>query len=122
MDMVYKLYLDQTISSTGFGERYKPLEEQQKQLGDKIPELQAEIDYLKIQYLSSDQILQEARDLYTRWPQLTEEHKRSIVENITDRIIIGKEDISINLAYLPTSSEMMTDRQHNDMGSSQQPA
>lgn len=122
MDMVYKLYLDQTISSGGFGERYKPLEERQKQIEDQIPELQAEIDFLKIQYLSSDQILQEAKDLYTRWPQLTAEHKRTLVENITEQIIIGKDDISINLNYLPTSSEMMTDRQHNVRGSSRRQA
>ncbi len=73
MDMVYKLYLDRAISSSGFGERYKPLEERQQQIEDQIPELQAEMDFLKIQHLSSDQILQEAKDLYTRWPQLSHE-------------------------------------------------
>lgn len=122
MDMVYKLYLDQTISSSGFGERYRPLEERIAQMQDQIPELQAEIDFLRIQYLSSDQVLQEARDLYARWPQLAFEDKRAIVENITEQITIGKDEVAINLCYLPTSSEMMADRQHNLMGSSPRPA
>lgn len=117
MDMVYKLYLDQTISSTGFGERYKPLEERQKQLADQIPELQAEIDYLKIQYLSSDQILQEARDLYSRWSELTQESKRTIIENVVEKITTGKDSISIKLGYVPLSPKVMVNRQHNDTGS-----
>lgn len=111
MDMVYKLYLDKEISTSGFGERYKPLEERLLQIGEQIPELQAAIDFAKIQYLSSDQILQDARDLYARWPDLPYENKRSIVENITEQITIGKDEVFINLAYLPSASEMMTERE-----------
>jgi len=96
-----------------FGRQYRPLESRLKQIEDRIPELQAEIDFLKIQYLSSDQILQEAKDLYSRWPELTSEEKRKIVENITEKIIVGKDDVTINLCYLPSPSKMMTSRQRN---------
>jgi hypothetical protein len=65
----------------------------------------------EIQYLSSDQILQDARDLYARWPDLPYENKRSIVENITEQITIGKDEVSIDLAYLPSTSEMMAERE-----------
>jgi site-specific DNA recombinase len=65
MDKTYYLYLNDKISAEGFGERYKPLEEKRKQIQNQIPELQGEIDFLKIQYLSSDQIINEARDLCT---------------------------------------------------------
>lgn len=107
MDKVYKLYLDEAISSDGFRERYKPLEERLQQILEGVPELQAGIDFLKIQYLSSDQILQESKDLYSRWPELPSQDKRAIVENITERIIIGKNEVSIRLCYIPSSSELM---------------
>ncbi|MFQ5962687.1 MAG: recombinase family protein [Candidatus Scalinduaceae bacterium] len=113
MDKVYKLYIDDQITPEGFGHKYKPLEERLKQTEDQIPELQAEIDFLKIQYLSSDQILNEAKDLYSRWPELEYEEKRKIVESITDKVIVGKEDIAINLCYLPSSSEIMAGGQRN---------
>ncbi|RLE06649.1 recombinase family protein [Candidatus Aerophobetes bacterium] len=113
MDKTYRLYIDDEITSKGFGKRYKPLEERLKQIEDKIPELQGEIDFLKIQYLSSDQILSEAKDLYSRWPELTQEEKRKIVENITEKIIIGKDDITIHLCYLPSFSEMTSSWQRN---------
>jgi len=102
MDKTYRLYIDDKITSEGFGERYKPLEERLEQIKNQLPELQGEIDFLKIQYLSSDQILNEARDLYSRWPEFKAEEKRKIAENITEKIIVGTEDVTINLCYLPS--------------------
>jgi hypothetical protein len=82
-------------------------------MGDQIPELQAKIDFLKIQHLSSDQILHEARDLYTRWPDLSTEEKRAIGEHITENITITGDEVTITLAYLPTHSEMIANEQQN---------
>lgn len=113
IDTLFELRFKGEIPTEGFGNKYRPLEERLKQLDDQIPTLQGEIDFLKIQCLSSDQILNEAKDLYTRWPELVQEEKRKIVENITEKIIIGKEDVTINLCYLPSSSEIMAPRQRN---------
>lgn len=104
MDKIYQAYIDDQITKEGFGNKYKPLEERLKQTRDQVPEVQGEIDYLKIQYLSSDQILHEAKDLYSRWPELNSEEKRKIVENITERITVGNEEITINLCYLPSAA------------------
>ncbi len=122
MDKTYRLYLDDKITGDGFGTRYKPMEERLKQIQDQIPELQGEIDFLKIQYLSGDQILNEAKDLYSRWPALDSNEKRKIIENITDRITVGTDDITINLCYLPTSPKTMASGQRNFKGSSQRRA
>ena len=113
MDKVYRLYMDDEITSEGFGQRYKPMEEQLKQITNQIPEIQGEIDFLKIQYLSSDQILNEAKDLYASWPELQPTEKRMIIESITERIIIHKDEIDIHLCYLPSSPEIMSSKQHN---------
>jgi site-specific DNA recombinase len=100
-----KEYLDmrvnREIGPERFKEYYQPLEERLSQLERQLPELQAEIDFLKIQYLSSDTVLQEARNLYEQWPQLPFEEKRNIVETITEQIVIDKQDISISFSYLP---------------------
>lgn len=118
MDKLLRLYLDGGISKDGFGRQYKPLETQAKQLDDQIPQLQGEADFLRIQYLSSGQILTEARDLYSRWPDLQPDEKRQIVENTVEKIIIAKEDITIELGYLPSPNELMAERQRNLRGSS----
>ena len=81
-------------------------------------QLQGEVDYLKIQYLSSDEVLNEAKDLYERWSTLEMAEKRNIVDTITKTIIVGNDDVSINLSYMPSSAELTTGMQHNVRDSS----
>ncbi len=121
-EKVYKAYISDELDVRAFGSRNKPLEERLRQIEAQIPDIQGEIDFLRIQYLSSDKILTEARDLYTRWPQLAAEEKRKIVENITERIDIAKNELTIHLCYLPSSSELVADKQRNLRGSWRQPA
>jgi site-specific DNA recombinase len=113
MDKMMRLYLDDQLPSEGFGKRYRPLEDRAKQIEDQIPALQGEIDFLKISFLSSDEIISEAQDLYSRWPQLAEAEKRKIVESVVERLTIGKDEVGIELCYLPSPSKVLTDRQHN---------
>jgi len=94
--------LERERKKLGFGEKYHPLSERIKQLDDQIPALQAELDILKIAHLSQEEIITEARDLYSRWPTLPTEEKRRIVETITDRIVIGNVEVEINLFYMPS--------------------
>lgn len=84
-----------------FAKQYKPMEERYLQLVDHLPALEAEIDILRIQHSSSEVVLHDAKNLYTKWHTLPYDDKRTIVEVITDGISIGKEDIHIKLAYLP---------------------
>ncbi|MDE2166080.1 MAG: recombinase family protein [Alphaproteobacteria bacterium] len=97
-DKLYELYLADQITKEGFGERHRPLSERLRQVEEEQPKVQAEIDVLKIQYLSSDQVLSDARDLYTRWPTLAHEDRRHIVEAITEQIVVSKGDVEIRLA------------------------
>ena len=121
MDKTYQLYLDDQISKAGFGKRYKPMEERLGQIDEQIPALEGQIDYLKSQYLSKDEVLHEARDLYSRWPKLKREEKRQIIETITEKIIIGQKDVTINLCYLPSPSEMMAERERSRRDSNPRP-
>jgi len=113
MDKTYRLYLDDQIASEGFGNRYKPMEQRLKQLQEQIPELQGEIDFLRIKLRSSEQVMSEAQDLYSRWQDLNQEEKRRVIEAITERITIGKDEVLIDLCYLPTSpNKDMAEREH----------
>jgi site-specific DNA recombinase len=105
-DRTYRLYLENQISAEAFGNFFKPLEERQKQLDEEMPRLQAEIDFLKINAFSSDQVVNDAHDLQSRWPHLEREEKRKIVECITNKIVIEKDEVSIDLCYLPSSKEL----------------
>ncbi len=100
-DKLYDLYQSGMIDKAGFGRKYEPLRERREQLDNQIPELQADIDLLKIAHLSEESALLEARDLHSEWHSLSREDKRRIVEEITERIIVGGGEIDIHLYYTP---------------------
>ena len=107
IDRLHDLYQSGMIDKAGFGDKYRPLAARRGELDDELPRAQAELDVLRISYLSREEIISEARDLYARWLELPGEEKRRIVEAITQKIVIGDGDISIDLFYdatPPTSS------------------
>jgi site-specific DNA recombinase len=133
MDKITKAYLRDGIPQDGYGRHYRPLDERFKQIEDEIPALQGELDFLKIQLLSSDEVLAEARDLYARWPKLTAPEKRQIVESITEKIVVGTDEVEIHLCYVPSppptspqpsgsSPEVMPKGQRDHTGSSRRRA
>lgn len=117
MGKVYRLYLDDKISGEGFQREYGPKELRLKQLQDELPRLQAEADLLRVQYLSGDEVLHEAQDLYRNWHDLSFDEKRQIVENVVERITIGKDEVLIRLCYMPppiSPSKDMVKRQRTN--------
>lgn len=107
------LRLDGELSKEDFAAFYNPAQLQLRQIEAQLPELEAEIDFLKIQYLSSDTIISEAKDLYDRWPQLPFEEKRTIIETITQSIVIDTDTINIKLSYQPTPNHPKTEEKGN---------
>ncbi|MBY0377305.1 MAG: recombinase family protein [Gammaproteobacteria bacterium] len=112
MDELVPLRLNGELDKAHFAELYKPLETQVHQLDSSIPELDAEVDFRKIQLVSSEEVLIEAKALYKEWADMAFEKKRSIIETITEQIAIGKDSITISLAYDSISPNEQTS-QHN---------
>jgi site-specific DNA recombinase len=117
IDRLFNLHRDGEIPTQGFGKRYQPLQDRSDQIDQQIPQIQADIDFLKINLLSNDQVLYEAQTLADRWSKFDRQERRLIVEAITEQIVIGQSDVTINLCYLPVSPELMATRQHNFRGS-----
>lgn len=113
IDRLFKLHEDGEIPTKGFGERYSPLERQIEQIDREIPKLQAALDVEKIGHQNRDYIIHEARDLYSNWSELDQKTKRSIIEAITEEIIIGEEDLEIKLAYIPDASGRNLESPHS---------
>ncbi|HSQ60884.1 MAG TPA: recombinase family protein [Acidobacteriota bacterium] len=106
MEKLYRLYQADGISTDGFARQNHPLEERRKSVEEELPRLQGEVDFQKIQLLSKDEILAEARDLYERWPTFSKEDRRQIIEAVLETITVGKEEIEIDLAYFPVRPQV----------------
>lgn len=109
-DRVYELYAQGGLTVPQFKERYNPLDERKKQIEEELPRIQAEIDLLSIDGLSSEQIMSEATDLHSRWPKLPKEEQRRMVELLAQSLTVGVDKVSISLCYIP-SFEKMTEGQ-----------
>jgi site-specific DNA recombinase len=101
IEKLHDLYQSGMIDKHGFGAKYQPWADQFRQLDDEIPGAQAELDVMKISQLSEEEIFLGAKDLYERWPTLLDEEKRRVIEAITEKIIIAKDEVDINLYYAP---------------------
>jgi len=105
MDDWVELRLNGELTKDHLAALYRPCEEQVTQLDISIPELQAEIDFKRIQLNSSDYVLTEAKALYKEWADMQFSQKRAIAETVTEHITIGEDTINIALAYLPGSAQ-----------------
>ncbi len=116
-EKLYRLYLADSLSVESFGAKHRPLEERLRQLDEEVPRLQGEIDFLRISLLNQAEVISEARDLYHRFEDLPFEDRRAIVEAIVERIQIGREEIELTLAALPSFPKMTAFGQHTPRGS-----
>jgi len=104
---LFELHEKGQIETERFNKFYNEPNEQLKQLKRKIPELEGEIFALKDQFKSSGYIIEEAKSLYKNWDTFDKEQKRSIIEIITEKIIVADQEITINLNYLMPPSHSL---------------
>tara|TARA_R110000787_G_scaffold48790_1_gene117204 strand:- start:173 stop:883 length:711 start_codon:yes stop_codon:yes gene_type:complete len=97
INKLFELHENNQIETERFNEFYTEPNEQLKQLERTIPTLEGEIKILKNHSKSSEFIIEEAQSLYDNWDNLSNEEKRNIVETITKDIIVGDQEIHINL-------------------------
>lgn len=116
MANTHKLYLAGGITVQGFKEFYMPAEQRLNQLNAELPKLQAEVDFMKVNQLSADDVLHEANTLYTRWPKIPLDEKRKIAEALIEKIVIGKGEIDITFSYLPSSEDVCKSQQRLGLG------
>ena len=111
MRQTHQLYLKQQISGDGFRDLYAPAEERLKQLNAELPKLEAEVDFLKVNKLSADDVIHESATLHERWPAMQMDDRRKVVEALIEKIVIGEKDIDITYSCMPSSEELCKSQQ-----------
>ncbi len=123
LDNLLDLHQRKEIPTDGFGHQFNPLFEQLKQIESQIPIVEGEILALKQNGESGRFMFKEAENIYSQWTRLSRDEKRTIIESVTDSIIVHSEDITINLKYLmPPNYINGTDGQRNYTDSWRRPA
>lgn len=104
-EKVLKGYLSDKLTPARFGELESQAEARLHEIDKGIAALEGEIAAHQVTKDSSEEVIANARDLYGRWDDLSYEAKQSIIETITDEIVIGDRDVAVHLHYVPVSPE-----------------
>jgi site-specific DNA recombinase len=116
MDKAFDAYVKDEITVEGFGARNRPLEARLREIDEELPRLEGEVDFLKIEHLSGEEIATGGQDFWTRWPGMSTEEKRTLVETYVRRVTVGKDEISFQLYHFPVSPEIAANRQRSGRG------
>lgn len=116
-DKCFELYQAGALTVAQFKERFQPLDSRRQGIDREIPRIEAEIDALNVEEVSCAHIASEGRSFYDNWPTMPEDRKRSVVELFLKSIVVGKEDMTVNLFTLPVF-ELVADGQHTGTDSS----
>ena len=100
-DKLYAIYQGGGLDIAGFTRLNEPHQNRLRQLEDEIPRVEAELAAIQIGLLSRGEIIREAQDLHSRWPSLSADEKRQIVEAIVERITIFDGEVEIALYFNP---------------------
>ena len=117
MDGLLNAYNKGGLTVEQFRDKYQPMDARQKQIAAELLKCDAEIQVLKIEETSGEQVMAEAQTFYERWPGMTGVQKHELLENILERVEVHEGEVSIKLACLP-SGENIAERQRTHRGSS----
>jgi site-specific DNA recombinase len=96
------LYMNDQISQEGFGRSNKSLDDRLNELDASIPQLEAEISLLKNQVLNDAELHHSSHDLYERWNGFSNSEKISVIKSLTEKIIINRNEVEMNLHFIPS--------------------
>jgi site-specific DNA recombinase len=95
------LHSNRSVDKPTFTDRMSAPTAQRDQLHERIPRLEAEIDYAEIQKVGKAHVVTQAAHLGALWDDMTEDDQAKTIKEIVKRVIIGKDSINIELFYLP---------------------
>lgn len=118
IEKLIDLHLEGQIETKAFNSYHSEPYEQLIQVQNTIAELETELLSYKTNVTSSRSVIEEARSLYEYWDSFERTQKRNIIESTVEKIVIGEEDVEINLykilpdGYMPSFLENKENGQH----------
>jgi len=104
IEKILILHTEGKIKTEAFHTYHHKPYEQIQQVDAQIQELEQDVSLNSLAEKSTNEVLELARNLFEKWNTLSHEQKREVIETITEKIIISKDEIDIHLyKILPDS-------------------
>ncbi len=106
---LFRLQRGGELTQSDFGRRHRPLSERREQLEDEMPRLRGALDALRIGKAAGSLLGPSSTDLGAHWDRCAIEERRAFVEALTERIVVGKEEVAIHLLNLGLVQQQQED-------------
>jgi site-specific DNA recombinase len=98
IDSLLALHQSGAIDQDGFAKRYKPLGDRNRELQAELPRLIEKHRKLSNNLNRQDDVIAETQDIAKRYPKMTFNDRRRLVETVVDRVTV--DDDSVEFVYL----------------------
>jgi site-specific DNA recombinase len=104
VDVLIDLYGKGALDEAGFRQRSEKHQTRKLELSEELPRLVARREALLASLTQSKEAYKESRDILTRWPKLTRENKRLIIEAVLERVIVDDDSLEFVFRFDPPPS------------------
>ena len=115
-DVLIDLYGKGVLDAAGFEQRNEKHQTRRQELYEELPRLLARREALIAFLTQSEEAYKESYDILTRWPSLSRENKRLIIEAVLERVIIDEAAVEFVFRFDPpprTPTKLEAPKQHN---------
>ena len=114
------IYRQKNLSDEDFKKLYASLKETDRQLQTQIPQVEQEVDHLKMTKHGRQQLLTHVTDLSTLWDSFNEDTRIKLIKELVNKVTVSRNLLTFEYFYLPNLMSFENSvRNHRD--SSRQP-
>ena len=101
IDILIDLYGKGALDEQGFRKRSEKHQLRKADLLEELPRLVARREALLASLSQTEEAYKESRDILTRWPTLSRENKRLIIEAVLERVIVDDDSVEFIFRFDP---------------------
>jgi len=110
------IYRQKNLSDEDFNKLYASLKETDKQLQIQIPQVQQEVENLKIAKHGRRQLLTHVTDLSTLWDSFSDDARIKLIKELVNKVTVSRNLLTFEYFYLPNLMSV-ENSVHNHRGS-----
>ncbi len=101
IDVLIELYSKKLLDEAGFKERHDKHQARKVSLQEELPKLIAREKGTKASLTSRSEAYKESQDILQRWPSLTRENKRLLIEAVLDDVFVSTDSVVFDFCFTP---------------------
>ena len=101
IDVLIDLYGKGALDESGFRKRSERHQLRKVELLEELPRLVARREALLATLSQTEEAYKESRDILTRWPTLSRENKRLIIEAVLEQVIVNDDSVEFVFRFDP---------------------